>query len=237
MSWAAIGSAVVGGVASYAINERNQGNEDGTGGGNLEYKDPYSDEYFSKSQELLSQLGEDFVGGNIPEYYQGIGDANSPEVTKARSLYSSEIQRKGEELAASRGLGSSPAGMAPTMEALNKGLTEWDMNTLIKSLEGKKYLLNTGINALGTTGSQALSATGKENQFNMDQYKTEYQDPVNPYKNQAGAIGDIVGLFNNGNKNGDVDPQVRGSAYNPNTNTNPGWYDQVDLSSLNSSFI
>lgn len=137
---------------------------------------------YRKSQDYLSELGIDILGGDIPDYYAGIGEAGGVEFENFLNLMTGDIKEAGLEAGAAIGRGGG--GVTSTI-AKNVGefSTKARYADLLDSKEGKKWLfgqgrdITEGVRGAGQTqgniaNTYALNKSGKE--MNLLEYLDKF---------------------------------------------------------------
>jgi len=165
----------------------------------------YTDEFFNKSQKDLYGLGNNILSGDLPDYYKGIGESNSPEFQSVLKGANTDISRAITENAAKRG---SRGGRSLIGRAVADNTSKMRYQDLIDSISRKQGLLNTGTNIVSGVGDKALSYGGQQNQFNISKAQLEFQqEQAEAAKKSAkkkmwtdmlsagiGAVGNIYGV-------------------------------------------
>src|SRR3990167_4988842 len=126
----------------------------------------FEDPYFMRNQGRLEALGTDFLGGNIPDYYKPIGESGSPQFEDMMRLNTEDIQRTGYESAARMGTrgGATQSNIMKNVRSMAVPLRWADFT---RAIEGRKGLLDTGVNAITGVRNAGLQFGGQKNEFNL----------------------------------------------------------------------
>jgi len=98
---------------------------------------------YRKMQDYLKELGIDILGGDIPEYYSGIGEPGGDEFEQYLNLMTGDIKKSALETSAAIGRGG---GRATEIASKNVGefSTKARFADFMRALEGKKWLFGKG---------------------------------------------------------------------------------------------
>ena len=173
MSWAMIGSAAITAGSGYLASKGDKGSQQG-GGGRVNYPSFYEDEFFNKGQEDLYGMGTNFMQGNIPEYYKGIGESGSPEFEDMLRLNTEDIERSGFETAARMGTrgGATQSNIMKNVRSMATPLIYADY---LRALEGRKGFLTDGTKMVSGVRDAGLSFGGQKNNFSLDLARMQQQ--------------------------------------------------------------
>lgn len=201
MSAAITAAVITAGAGIYSASQTGDATSARSG---LTYPDYIEDPYFNESQEQLSGLGENILEGDVPDFYKDIGKAGSPAFEKFMNMSNADISKSVLESAAATGR-SGGAVQSQTAEAIGKNETQLRYKDYLNSVEGKKWMMNMGVNL--TTGVRE-SAASREARLNKSAvggaeyaYKQAgYQDEFDIAQGAAEgeAWGDVLGMFTSG---------------------------------------
>ena len=144
----------------------------------------YEDPMFMKGQTDLYGLGTDFLKGNIPEYYKGIGEAGGPMFEDMLRLNRESITGAGYESAARMGTrgGATQSNILKAVRASEVPLRWADFT---RSLEGRKGFLDTGVNAVTGVRNAGLQFGGQKNSFSLSTAQMAQQNAQFEMKMEA----------------------------------------------------
>lgn len=130
----------------------------------------YTDPNFSGTQSFLKNYSEDILKGNIPDYYKGIGQTMDPALMKDY-VYGIGSDVQGRELAQQALSGRARTGMSNnTIAQVGQLSAGARMQDYMNSLEGKKWLMNTGMSGEQSVGNAAFNNMGAQNNFSQWKY-------------------------------------------------------------------
>ena len=157
----------------------------------LEYPDYYEDEYYNKSQEKLSGLGETILEGDVPDFFSDIGQANSESFQKYLNMSNADIQENVLETAAATGR-TGGAVQSVSAEAVGKNTTALGYQDYLDSKEGKQWLMAMGVDITSGVRSAGTQREQGVNEFNVGE--ANYDFDVAGYLDQSdAAIGAAQG--------------------------------------------
>lgn len=169
--------------------------------------DFYTDPYYKKSQEELFPLGAGILKGEIPEYYEEIGEFGGEAFEGMLDLLQRDVS-KGvtEDLARRKVRGAR--GSDIVSKAMGDISTKLRWEDYRKSIEGKKFLFSGGKAITEGVRSAGLSFGGQKNQFNLQkaglEFDIEKQEEASKQAEDAmwsdifssviGAAGTVAGM-------------------------------------------
>lgn len=162
---------------------------------NVKIPDFTEPEYFKDVQDILFPLGSNILSGDIPEYYSPIGEIGGSLFEQVLQGGINDIQRSGFESAArlnQRGGGVS-TGIAKNVADYSNTMR---YNDYLRALQGRQYLLNTGLNTMSGVRSGALDYGNLLNNYNLSKAGLELKQAgyLDQYEaNQASNIGSAIG--------------------------------------------
>ena len=121
---------------------------------------------YRETQDLLKKLGIDILGGDIPDYYSGIGETGSPEFENLLSLMKGDVQSSVESAAAATGRTGGVVA-SQTAEKVGKLSTEARFEDYVRALQGKESLLNKGVGITESVRGAGQTQQAQENQFSL----------------------------------------------------------------------
>ena len=184
---------------------------------NGKYPDYVEDENFNKSQEKLSGLGENILEGDVPDFFNDIGKANSDSFSKYLNMSNADISKGVLESSAATGR-SGGAVQSMTAEAVGKSSTKLRYQDYLNSVEGKKWLMEMGVDI--TTGVRGSGANREARVNKQNVGAAEFEFGQNKYLDKSdmllgemegdawgdviGSFTDIAGMFGGGGGGGTV---------------------------------
>jgi len=198
-----------------------------------QYPDYVEDENFNESQERLSGLGENILEGDVPDFFSDIGKPGGQSFEKFLNMSNADISKGILESAAATGR-SGGAVQSMTAEAIGKNETSLRYKDYLNSVEGKKWLMNMGVDI---TSGVRTSAFGREqgiNKFaigetNYNLKRDQYLDQSDLMlgKMEGDAWGDVIGSIAGigGMMGGGSTPSTVGAS------TAPGGFQNFNMSS------
>ena len=122
---------------------------------------------YRKTQDYLRDLGIDILGGDIPDYYAGIGQPGGAEFENYLSLMTGDIQKSALETSAALGRGGGRA-----MEVASKDVGEFSTKAryadFMRAMEGKQWLFGEGKDITEGVRSSGQAQGAQENAFNLN---------------------------------------------------------------------
>lgn len=216
MSWIAVAATTVNvGMAAYSATRKkpNSALE------NFQLPEYYEDKDYRKMQDYMTKLGPGMLEGDIPEYYQGIGETGGAEFENYLNLIKGDIEKSGLDAAAATGRGGGGVQDMIT-EATGKATTNERWKDYNRALEGKGFLFKEG---RGITESARLAGQNEginRNKFNLNiagkeidlgKYWDDYDAMGREWeekKNEttagyaSSALGSAAGIFSDGGGGG-----------------------------------
>ena len=158
---------------------------------NLKFPEFFEDPDFRETQDILKQFGIDILAGNIPEFFAPIGEAGSPEFENYLSLLKGDITESVESGFAATGRKGGVVG-SEVGRQVGEATTKARFADLMRALEGKEFLLNTGVNV--TEGvRQAGQEQGRfRNNFNLSEFDFDFKKAIG-LDEMEGAAGEARG--------------------------------------------
>jgi hypothetical protein len=121
---------------------------------------------YRKTQDFLSSLGIDILGGKIPDYYKSIGETGGPEFEQMLGLQNRDISQAMLEGAAITG--RRGGGVQQLIgQAVNENTAKNRWADYARSLIGKQSLFSAGTGIIEGVRNAGLSNQGQENEFNL----------------------------------------------------------------------
>lgn len=123
---------------------------------------------YRRGQDFLGKLGTDILGGNIPDYYTGIGEHGSQEFEDMLQMTTADVTKSMLEGAAITGRGRG-GGLAPQIAEITGDISrKARYDDYMRALGGKEFLFQQGrgiTEGVRSAGAQTQSA---KNQFNLN---------------------------------------------------------------------
>ncbi len=196
-TWGAIAAAVITSGVGYATSRKNKGggspeqpNVANVGGG--EY---YLDPYYGSSQETLSGFGTNLLQGTPNDYYKPIGEIGGQMFEDVLAKGKRDISRSVTEDFARRNVRGARAS-----NVIAKQVGDFSIDArfadMTRALEGRGFLMEQGVGALGGVRSAALTQGGQRNTFNLNQQRIDLEREKFAYSqdaDKAGMWSDILG--------------------------------------------
>ena len=178
-----------------------------------------TDPYFKKSQDLSYTTGKGILGGELPEFYQGMGQTNSKQFQDMLALVNRDTATAVNENLVRRNI-KGGVGLSAIAKATADATTNLSWTDYQKAAGEKQSLLGTGLDTISGVRGAGLQYAGQENQFGLkgaemqlsaDKFNVETQwredqaeEAKKARKNQMwqtilgagiGAIGTIAGGY------------------------------------------
>jgi hypothetical protein len=176
------------------------------GGDSIVIPNYYLDPYYDTVQSELYNAGSGMVSGNIDDYYKAIGMTNSQEFQDMLALGVRDIQKAGNESLARTGVRGA-RGASGIASAVADYETQNRYADYARSLQGKEFLLGTGLNTLQSVRSGALTQSELMNNYNFNvlNAKMGLQTMANSAASAQGnaqgsgisSIANLAGMFGN----------------------------------------
>lgn len=122
---------------------------------------------YRETQNYLKDLGIDILGGDIPDYYKGIGEAGGAEFENMLSLLKGDIQSATEASFAATGRSGGVVGSV-VAEKTGRLATEARYNDFLRSLEGKGFLFQQGRGITEGVRAAGQAQQAQVNAFSLD---------------------------------------------------------------------
>jgi len=142
----------------------------GKGDSNLEgfkLPDYYESDIFNDIQDYLKGYGTGMLEGDVPDYYKGIGETGSQEFEDMLAMTNRDISQSVTEAMAKSGRARGGALPVAVSKAVGDASTKARYGDYERSLEGKKYLMNTGLETTTGVRNAAFNEQSLKNQFNL----------------------------------------------------------------------
>lgn len=134
--------------------------------------DFYTDPLFTAGQDKLFSYGSGIMEGDIPDFYSIIGQSGSPEFEDMLRMTNRDISRAALEAGAkTRTRGGATASAISKATADSSTKMRWA--DLLRSIEGKQFLLGTGLNTVGGVRDSALSYGNARSQYGLNKAQLE----------------------------------------------------------------
>lgn len=238
---AIVASAVIGGgTAAYAGHQSRKAAKSAADRlNNLKYEE---DPDYTETQAKLKELGMDFVDGDIPDYYKGIGETGSQSFEDMLALTTRDIEKATAENLASGGRARGGQLGASTAGAVADASIKARYGDYTRALNGKEWLFGQGRGMLEGVRSAGFNEGAAKNQLeaskagamiDLDFYKADQKSQeVAAY---GDSLTDIVdGLFGAG---GALTKKKAPTSAKPNGVSSLGAIDNYgDLGSMYDSF-
>lgn len=136
--------------------------------------DFYTDEYFTKGQSDLYGFGSGLLAGDVPDFYSMIGKSGSPEFEDLLRLTNRDISRSALEAGAkTRTRGGATASAISKATADNTTKLRWA--DFMNAIEGKQFLMGTGVGAVSGVRDSALNYGNAKSQYGLSKAGMEIQ--------------------------------------------------------------
>jgi hypothetical protein len=202
------------------------------------------DPYVGKTQDFLFPYSQNLLEGKPNDYYAPIGQIGGKEFDDYLQQNINDIVSGVTNASAGRNLsaGRMAESVGKQVASITPGLRYQD---LLKGIEGRKFLMGTGLNTMEGVRTGALNLTGMENNYNLDATKmrmsqSAYMDTFkeqqkNNFMNSIkGAIPLVLAPFTGGASLGMYGiPGIGGTTGStPSLGSATGGAGGVDMSSL-----
>lgn len=137
--------------------------------------DFYTDPLFTKGQDKLYGYGSGILAGDVPDFYSVIGRSGSPEFEDMLRMTTRDIQRSALETSAKTGARGGATASVVSKAVADAG-TKLRWADLLRSIEGKQFLLGSGLETVGNVTNRALTYGGNMNDFNINRAQLEMSD-------------------------------------------------------------
>jgi len=141
---------------------------------NLNLPNYSQSEWYTKPQKRLYDYSSEMLEGNIPDYYKSIGSYGGSEMEAMLNMINRDVSKGVTEDVARRNVGSGGAGMSAIAKATADAGTQLRWQDYMRAMEGKKYLLGTGLETMSGVRNAGLSEQGQQNQFNLNKAGMEF---------------------------------------------------------------
>jgi hypothetical protein len=193
---AILGSAIIGAGAGM-LNK-------GGGGGGVDggYSLPgyFTDPAYTKARDYLNKYTGDMTKGILPDYFKGIGETGSPEFNAMAGNVRRDISTGVDEDLARRGIGRGGIGATAKAKGIGDAMTKLNYADFLRSLEGKQYILGTGLVGVGDVMNSALTYGNAMSNYQLKKAtQVQTQNNLNNSNQASGlsgllsAVGSIIG--------------------------------------------
>jgi len=158
----------------------------------FELPDFFEDPEFKRQQKFLGDFGIDVLGGKVPEFFRGIGEAGSPEFENLLRQGTGDITRGITETAALTGRGRGGGVSSQVGKEVGRFSTEARFNDLLRAMEGKKFLFQQGRGISEGTRSAGFAEESSRNQFALNRSKLDFAHR-SALDEQEATIGGLEG--------------------------------------------
>lgn len=141
------------------------------------------DPYIGKTQDFLFPYSQSLLEGKPNDYYAPIGEIGGATFENYLQQNINDIVSGVNASAAGKNIGGGrlAESTAKQVASITPALRYQD---LLKGIEGRKFLMGTGLNTMEGVRTGALNLTGMENNYNLDATKmrmsqAEYMDKFN----------------------------------------------------------
>jgi len=125
------------------------------------------DKDYRETQNYLKELGIDILGGDIPDYYKGIGESGGKEFEDYLSLMKGDVQSGVESAGAATGRTGGVVA-SQVAEKTGKLSTEARFKDYMRALEGKGFLFQQGRGITEGVRGAGQNQQLQKNTFNLD---------------------------------------------------------------------
>lgn len=185
-SWGIVAAASVAaikvGSSAYAAHEAGKASSRVEG---QQYPEFFEDPEFNEAQERLSGLGEDLLEGDVPDFYRDIGKQGGPTFEKFLNMTNADISKSVLESAAATGR-SGGAVQSMTAEAVGKSSTKLRYQDYLNSVQGKKWLMEMGVDITSDVRKAGFDREAGRNEFNVGE--AEYDFKQNKYLDESDIL-------------------------------------------------
>lgn len=126
-----------------------------------------TDPKYTDAQNVLFPFGTNMLAGNVPDYYKSIGEYGGAELSNILGSVSKDITKAVDENLVRRNISRSGVGAEAVAGAVGSKSAELRWNDYLRAMEGKKYLLATGLDTVSNVRNSALDYGNSQNSYNM----------------------------------------------------------------------
>lgn len=127
---------------------------------------------YRETQDYLKTLGIDILGGNIPDYYKGIGEAGGSEFENYLNSVIGDVKQTSLETAAAMGRGGG-AAMEIANEAVGPISSQARYTDFLRALEGKQWLFEQGKDITEGVRTSGQNQQNMVNTYGLNKANTE----------------------------------------------------------------
>jgi hypothetical protein len=193
MSGIALATTVIGaGASMYSAKQASKGR----GGEYPTAPDYREDPDYIETQAYLKNFGMNTLKGEIDPYYRAIGETGSKEFEGMLKNTNRDITRSTTEALAKGGRARGGQLAASTAQAIGDSSVQARYEDYARSLEGKRFLMNEGVNAVTGVRDAAMGENQNQNAFALDKYGHEvnqYEYEQQRLDDEAAARGEMYG--------------------------------------------
>lgn len=131
------------------------------------------DQSYTDSQKQLADLGTGILNGNLPSYYQNIGQANSPQFQALEKNITGNIQNASAQQAAASGTDRSGVAATAAASNLSSVLPNLQYSDFLNAQNQQIGLLNTGIGVAQGVRGAGQNQEGMLNNFNQNTFNEQ----------------------------------------------------------------
>lgn len=123
-------------------------------------------------QDILKELGPNLLKGDVPSYYAPIGESGGTEFEKYLNSVVGDTEKSVLDAAAASG---RSGGVVPSVvaEEVGKVSTQARYADYLRMLQGRQYLLGTGINVTQDIRNAALNRENAKNSYGLNATQLE----------------------------------------------------------------
>ncbi len=174
MSWGMVASAAISTGGKLGAAALSKGKGGGGSGSQFELPEYALDQYYKKSQDQLSDVGSNLIKGKPNDYYKPLGEVGGQMFENMLSKGKRDISTSVTQDFARRNVRGARASNVIAQQ-VGDFSTDMRFKDMLRALEGRKYMLGTGIDTVAGVRGGALSQTGMLNSFNLSRSKLDLQ--------------------------------------------------------------
>lgn len=133
----------------------------------LNLPDFIKDPKFQEAQDISLSTGKGILSGDLPEFFQGLGQTGSQQFQDMLALINRETTTGVQENLVRRGISRSGVGTSSIARAVADSTTKTSFADFLKASGEKENLLGTGLETISGVRSAGLEFAGQENQFGL----------------------------------------------------------------------
>lgn len=170
----------------------------GKGPDGIKQPEYYTDPDYRETQDYLKKFGMGILDGNINDYYKPIGEMGGSQFESMLGLTTRDIHKNALEAGAKSGRARGGSLQASTAGAIADAAVKARYSDYGRALEGRRSLLNTGLDVTTGVRSAGQLEGARRNDFNWKDYDAKlternYQEQLRKERDEA--LGKMIGTI------------------------------------------